>query len=77
MTRSGSQAKKTGGGMENYIVRIYRRDDADPNKVCGIFESVEHQTESTFNNLSSLISLLATRDVEPQAGDSETLATSK
>lgn len=45
--------------MENYIVRIYRRDAADPNKVAGIFESVEQQTEKSFTSLNSLLSLLA------------------
>jgi hypothetical protein len=45
--------------MENYIVRIYRRDATDPNKVAGVFESVEQETENTFSSLSSLISLLA------------------
>ena len=46
--------------MENYIVRIYRRDAADPNKVAGVFESVEQETENSFTNLNSLVSLLAT-----------------
>lgn len=45
--------------MENYIVRIYRRDATDPDKVAGVFESVEQETENTFSSLSSLISLLA------------------
>ncbi len=46
--------------MENYIVRIYRRDSADPNKVAGVFESVEQETENTFTSLNSLVELLAT-----------------
>jgi len=45
--------------MENYIVRIYRRDASDPHKVAGVFESVEQETENTFTNLNSLVSLLA------------------
>jgi hypothetical protein len=45
--------------MENYIVRIYRRDANDPHKVAGVFESVEQETENTFTNLNSLVSLLA------------------
>ncbi len=53
--------------MENYIVRIYRRDSVDPNKVAGIFESVEQETENTFTDLSSLVELLSTEcpDHEP------------
>jgi len=52
--------------MENYIVRIYRRDAADPLKVAGVFESVEQETENTFTNLNSLVSLLAS---DGDAGD--------
>lgn len=48
--------------MENYVVRIYRRDANDPQKVAGVFESIEQQTERTFTHLSSLLSLLATGD---------------
>ena len=45
--------------MENYIVRIYRRDDVDPNKVVGVCESVEQETRDTFNTLGSLISMIS------------------
>lgn len=47
--------------MENYVVRIYRRDPSDPRKVAGVFESVECQTENSFTHLSALLSLLETR----------------
>ena len=57
--------------MENYIVRIYRRDEVDPHKVAGVFESVEQETENTFTNLNSLVSLLATECTGKEAADSE------
>ena len=44
--------------MENYIVRIYRRDETNPDKLTGVFESVEKETRSTFTSLDSLIDLL-------------------
>lgn len=44
--------------MENYIVRIYRRDETDPDKVAGTFESVESENRKAFTSLSSLIDLL-------------------
>lgn len=44
--------------MENYIVRIYRRDETNPDKMTGIFESVEDETQNTFTSLGSLIDLL-------------------
>lgn len=44
--------------MENYIVRIYRRDEEDCGKVTGVIESVEHDTRHTFHTLNSLRSIL-------------------
>jgi hypothetical protein len=58
--------------MENYIVRIYRRDATDPHKVAGVFESVEQATENTFTNLKSLVSLLATDCTDDQSADDAT-----
>ena len=49
--------------MENYIVRIYRRDDVDPNKLVGVCESVEQETRDTFNTLGSLISMISSARV--------------
>ena len=58
--------------MENYIVRIYRRDASDPHKVAGVFESVERETEDTFTHLASLVSLLATDCARPEKRANET-----
>lgn len=44
--------------MENYIVRIYRRDENDRGKVTGVIESVEQQTTQTFHTLNNLRSVL-------------------
>jgi hypothetical protein len=44
--------------MENYIVRIYRRDEKDRSKVTGVVESVERDTRQTFHTLNSLRSVL-------------------
>jgi len=51
--------------VENYIVRIYQRDETDPNKIAGVFESVEQQTEKTFSTLKSLMSLLTPAQDSP------------
>jgi len=48
--------------MENYIVRIYRRDDDDPDAVMGVVESVEHDRQQTFDSIEALSSLLASTD---------------
>jgi hypothetical protein len=63
--------------MENYIVRIYRRDAADPNKVAGIFESVERQTENSFTSLNSLLSLLARAPAAGRGPDDAAASTAK
>ena len=44
--------------MENYIVRIYRRDRDNPDQVTGILESVEEETQQTFHTLDTLHSFL-------------------
>jgi hypothetical protein len=44
--------------MENYIVRIYRRDPNDPRNVLGILESVELETRQSFSTIGALQSLL-------------------
>jgi len=51
--------------MENYIVRIYRRDSADPNKLSGICESVEKETRDSFNTLGKLVSLISPANAAP------------
>ena len=45
--------------MENYIVRIYRRDAGDPTKLVGVCESVERETRDTFKTLGKLMSLIS------------------
>lgn len=47
--------------MENYIVRIYRRDDNDPENVVGMLESVETQKQQPFHSLVTLTRLLSDR----------------
>ncbi len=67
--------------MENYIVRIYRRDRTDPQKVIGVLESVEQETQQSFADLNTLSTLLenepATSPVEPTSSAHPTLALAK
>ena len=44
--------------MENYIVRIYSRDDRDPEKVKGSLESIEHESRRTFKTWHELHAML-------------------
>lgn len=67
--------------MENYIVRIYRRDEANPDKLTGVFESVEKETRSTFTTLDSLIDLLTLKQTtharSSKSGNHESAQTQK
>lgn len=45
--------------MENFIVRVYRRDDNNPDTVVGVLENVETQQQRPFHNLVSLCRMLS------------------
>ena len=45
--------------MENYIVRIYRRDPNDTEKVKGSLESIENETQQPFESWRDLRAALA------------------
>ena len=45
--------------VENYILRIYRRDEHHPDRVVGIVEDAENGETTSFRNLSQLIEVLA------------------
>ncbi len=45
--------------MENYIVRIYRRDD-ERNTIAGIVEIVSTQEEKPFKTFEDLLAILNT-----------------
>ena len=44
--------------MENYIVRIYRRDDCQPESITGLVEAVESGETQSFSTLTELATLL-------------------
>lgn len=45
--------------MENYIVRVYRRDEQKPDEVVGIVERVEKEDRQPFHSLSELCKILS------------------
>ena len=45
--------------MENYIVRVYRRDDQNPDEVIGMVERVEREDRRPFHSLSELCKILS------------------
>jgi hypothetical protein len=44
--------------MENYIIRIYRRDPDDPHKPFGMVEFVETSETRTFRHVSELVDII-------------------
>ncbi len=44
--------------MDNYIIRIYRRDPADPQKIAGIAEAVETEKKRAFSTSGELVNIL-------------------
>jgi hypothetical protein len=54
--------------VDNYIVRIYRRDEKSDNGVIGLVERVEKQEMLSFKSMEELIGIL--RDASPDAAGS-------
>lgn len=46
--------------MENYIVRIYRRDPEDPLKPVGMVEVVDTAETRTFTHAKELVDIICT-----------------
>ncbi len=46
------------GTVENYIVRIYRRYEAEPERVIGLVEHPEQGTTERFNGITELLNIL-------------------
>ena len=61
--------------VENYIIRIYRRDASDPDSLSGLLESVERETRHSFQTLKELRELLAPAN-EPKRPEIEVTQTS-
>ena len=45
--------------MDNYIVRIYRRDERSPKEIAGIVENVGKKEETPFQSFEELVQLMA------------------
>ena len=55
--------------VENYILRIYRRDEQDRDRIVGVVEDVENGETTSFRNFSQLIEVVAKRhpvDIESE-----------
>ena len=45
--------------MENYIVRIYRRNESDPQQIAGMLENVEKSENTAFKSFEELMQLMS------------------
>lgn len=57
--------------MENYIVRIYRRDEYQPDGIVGLLEAVETGEIQPFRTLSELTAILAETPVMMEGAATE------
>jgi len=55
-----------GESMENYIVRVYRRDVQNMREVTGLVENVESEEKVVFHSLEELCSILSINPVKTQ-----------
>ena len=46
--------------MESYVVRIYRRYEAEPDRIVGLVEHPEQGTVERFSGVSELVNILLT-----------------
>ena len=51
-----------GGAVDNYIVRIYRREKDNPRVLVGLVEEVGESGKKAFNNLDDLWEILNRKD---------------
>jgi hypothetical protein len=62
-------ASVTGENMDNYIVRIYRREKDNPRLLVGLVEEVGLKGKKAFNTLDDLWEILNSQDRDArQAG---------
>lgn len=54
--------------MENYILRIYKRDRRDPRKMVGVVESVGGRGRGKFSSPETLWKILSARKGDPVRG---------
>lgn len=54
--------------MDNYVIRVYRRDVDDPSKMVGEVEQVEDNTTEAFQDVSELFRILVDPKGDPESG---------
>jgi hypothetical protein len=57
--RKGGKPAMDKSSRENYLVRIYRRDEEDPERIAGMVELIEAGEKKTFATFDDLRAILA------------------
>lgn len=57
--------------MQNYVLRIYRRDALHPGRVVGIVENVDSGESTAFQDIAELMRILGGDDAELVASTAE------
>jgi hypothetical protein len=47
-----------GGAAESYLIRIYRRDLREPQRVAGVVELIEQERTESFKSVEALMQIL-------------------
>jgi hypothetical protein len=72
---SPGQAERQEVHLDTYIVRIYRRDDSDPDMFAGIVEEPGIVEKRAFTNLDGLVTILGQRKERPSMPNPSRAAT--
>jgi hypothetical protein len=56
--REGEKPDMEGSSRENYLVRIYRRDKEDPERITGLVEFIEAGEKKSFATFDELKAIL-------------------
>ncbi len=59
---------RQGGAVDNYIIRIYRRDPSDPRRIVGTAESVERDEKRNFTDFDQLREFIGTGKTGEDSG---------
>ncbi len=54
--------------MESYVIRIYRRDEQNPQGIIGLVEDIGLEAKTPFHNVEELIHILIGKYTESKQG---------
>jgi len=52
---------------DSYVVRVYRREEADASRLVGLVETVGNDEQKPFTTIDELWKILSTADIHPDS----------